>query len=124
MKNLYESGEDYLETILILSEKNEAVRSVDIAAYLGYTKPSVSRAVGILKDEGYIEVAQNGHITLTEKGRKKAGGVYERHGVIKRFLCEHLGVGGDTAERDACRIEHILSEETFSKIKNAVTGKK
>ncbi len=120
MKNLYESGEDYLETILILTEKTDVVRNIDIASYLGYTKPSVSRALGILKENGYIKIAQNGHISLTDKGQKKAGEVYERHELLTRFLVESLGVSFKTAQQDACRIEHILSEETFLKIKDSL----
>lgn len=113
---LHESGEDYLETILILHNKTGYVRSIDIATELGYSKPSVSRAMGILKTNGYITVEPSGQILLTEEGRKKAESVYNRHLVITEFL-ESLGVSKENAELDACKIEHIISEETFSKIK-------
>ena len=98
---LLESGEMYLETILVLSRKNPFVRSVDISAEMGFSKPSVSRAVGLLKDGGYIETDPSGHITLTAKGRKKAEQVYERHRVLSDMF-RKLGVSPDTAEEDAC----------------------
>ena len=116
-KNIYESGEDYLETILILDERTKYVRSVDIAAELGYSKPSVSRAMGILKANGYITVASDGQIKLTESGLKKAGEVYGRHRLIKRFFTEILGVNEDIAEEDACKVEHVISEETYQRLK-------
>ena len=113
---LHESGEDYLETILILHNKTGYVRSIDIATELGYSKPSVSRAMGILKANGYITVEPSGQIVLTDEGRKKAESVYHRHLVITDFL-EGLGVSRENAELDACKIEHIISEETFARIK-------
>ncbi len=116
---LLESGEMYLETILVLSRKNPFVRSVDISAEMGFSKPSVSRAVGLLKDGGYIETDPSGHITLTAKGRKKAEQVYERHRVLSDML-RKLGVSPDTAEEDACKIEHIISDETFEAIKRHI----
>lgn len=118
--NLHESGENYLETILLLQKQKGEVRSIDIANELDYSKPSVSRAVGILRDSGYITVAQNGLISFTEKGRRRAEGVYERHRVIGQYLMMTLGLNPDTAESDACRIEHIISGETFRKIKQYV----
>ena len=119
--NLHESGENYLETILLLQKQKGEVRSIDIANELDYSKPSVSRAVGILRDSGYITVAQNGLISFTEKGRRRAEGVYERHRVIGQYLMMTLGLNPDTAESDACRIEHIISGETFRKIKQYVS---
>ena len=117
---MQESGETYLETILILKQRNGKVRSIDIAHELDFSKPSVSRAVGILKEEGFIAVDQNGYIELTEKGSTRAGGIYERHKCITQFLMNTLGVDYDTAEDDACRIEHIISEASFEEIKKYV----
>lgn len=115
---LYESGEDYLETILILKNKLNKVRSIDIANTLGYSKPSVSRAVKILKENGYIDVDENNFIILTEKGLNKASEVFDRHNTIFEFLNSVLGVDEDNADKDACKIEHIISEVTFNKIKD------
>lgn len=117
---MYESGEDYLETILLIKKRNGAVRSIDIARELNYSKPSVSRAVGILKEEGYIIVNLNGYIDLTEVGYQKANAIYERHSIIKQFLIDIVGVSEENAEKDACRIEHHISDETFKKIKDMV----
>lgn len=114
---LQESGENYLETILLLRQQKGYVRSIDIANALQFSKPSVSRAVGILKKAGYIEVESSGNIVLTDEGEKQAGKVYERHRVITRFLADALGVDAKTAEEDACRIEHVISEESFSRIR-------
>lgn len=116
-KTIYESGEDYLETILILDERTKYVRSVDIASELGYSKPSVSRAVGILKANGYITVEPDGQIKLTKSGLKKANEVYSRHRLIKQFFVEILGVNQVTAEEDACKVEHVISEETYQRLK-------
>lgn len=113
---LRESGEDYLETILILQERTGFVRSIDIATELGYSKPSISRAVGILRDSGYITVEKDGQILLTESGRVKANEVYDRHKLLRKFLRETLGVSEENAEEDACRIEHVISTETFEKL--------
>jgi Mn-dependent DtxR family transcriptional regulator len=115
---IYESGEDYLETILILCEKKSAVRAIDIANELDYTKPSISRAMKKLKENGYITVNNDGHISLTEQGKSKAESVYERHQILRLFLIGILGVSETTAEQDACKIEHILSEETYAKLKD------
>lgn len=112
-----ESGEDYLETILILEKKNGTVRSIDIATELGYSRPSISRAVGILKKGGYIDVEAGGNILLTDKGREKANRIYERHRLICLYLVRALGVDEKIAGSDACRIEHVISEATFEKIK-------
>jgi len=117
---MQESGENYLESILILKNKNGFVRSIDIANWLNYSKPSVSRAVGILKQDGYITVDPGGEIHLTEKGREKAEEIYERHNLIAQYLILTLGVDQDVASADACRIEHILSDEVFQKIKKYV----
>ena len=113
---LLESGEMYLETIHILSKTNPHVRSVDISEHLGYSKPSVSRAVGILKKGGYILVDENGFITLTDSGAQVAEKIFERHKVISGLLIR-LGVEPSVAAEDACRIEHAISDESFSAIK-------
>lgn len=120
---IQESGENYLETILLLRQQKGYVRSIDIANALQFSKPSVSRAVGILKNAGYIEVEPSGNIVLTAEGEEKAGQVYERHRLITRFLVDALGVDKGVAEEDACRIEHVISEESFSRIR-AYVGKR
>ena len=117
---MYESGGNYLETILMLHQKQGYVRSIDIANELGYTKPSVSRAMSILKNDGYIVVESSGNIVLTEKGSKKANEVYERHLYITKFLQKILDIPEELAAQDACRIEHIISQETFERIKENV----
>ena len=114
---IYESGEMYLEAILVLSQKNGFVRSIDVSEYLGYSKPSVSRAVGILKNGNYIVMDKDGSLTLTESGKAIAEKIFERHTVLSRFFVS-LGVNEDTAAEDACKIEHIISDETFAAIKN------
>ena len=114
---IYESGEDYLETILILQNKNGQVRSVDIATHLGYSKPSISRAVGILKRSDYILVDEKGLITFADKGKALAERIYDRHNNISKFLMDVLGVSEENAVKDACRIEHDLSEETYQKMR-------
>ena len=116
--DIHESGENYLETILILQNKLGFVRSIDIANELEYTKPSISRAVSILKQAEYITVQESGQIILTEKGMQKANQIYDRHKIITRYLILSLGVSRETADQDACRIEHIISQETFDKIKD------
>lgn len=120
MQLVHESGETYLETILVLSKRMETVRSIDLAGELGYTKPSVSRAVKLLKERGYITVERGGALVLTDKGRAEAEKIYERHQVITKFFNEVLGVDPETAEEDACRIEHIISAASFEKIKQKV----
>lgn len=112
-----ESGENYLETIFVLQKKNGFVRSIDIATELDYSKASISRAMSILKEDGYISIDHSGQIILTDKGLTKANGVYERHMLISKFLIETLGVSAQTADNDACRIEHVISQESFDKIK-------
>lgn len=119
---IQESGENYLETILILREKNHEVRSIDIANALNFSKPSISRAVSILKSNGFIEVDGAGLITLTEKGESVAARIYERHRLLTAYL-EALGVDKEIATADACRIEHVISEESFEKIKLHANGK-
>ncbi len=116
---LHESGEMYLETILILKNRFGYVRSIDIAHELGYSKPSVSRAVSLLKEKDYITYDPNGMILLTEKGSEIAESIYERHKVLSKYLIS-LGVSEDTAQRDACRMEHVISPETFDIIKKAL----
>ena len=113
---LQESGEMYLETILILSREKSFVRAVDVGEYMGYSKPSVSRAMGILKSGGFVNVDAQGAITLTEDGRCVAEKIYERHTVVTELLAS-LGVSAETAAEDACRIEHVISDETFNAIK-------
>lgn len=117
---MHESGEMYLESIFVLSKDREIVRSIDVCEYMGYSKPSVSRAVGILKKEGYIVVDGNGHITLTDSGREIAGSMYERHTILTNTLIA-LGVDPVIASQDACKIEHNLSRETFEAIKKHYT---
>lgn len=119
---IQESGEMYLETILILSQKLQHVRSVDIGEYMGYSKPSVSRAVGLLKNGGFISVDGNGHITLTEVGRSHADKILERHRILSEVL-EAIGVSHETASEDACKIEHVISDETFKAIKKYLSEK-
>ena len=114
---LQESGEMYLEAILVLFRKNGHVRSVDISEYLGYSKPSVSRAVGLLKTGEYISVDHDGSITLTDSGRQIAEKIYERHTVLTELLVR-MGVSRDVAAADACRLEHAISDESFQAIKN------
>ena len=113
---IQESGEMYLETILILSEKLKNVRSIDISEEMNYSKPSVSRAMGILKKDGYIVVDGSGYITLTGSGRELAERIYQRHRILSRILMD-LGVDEKTATDDACRIEHVISEESMDAIK-------
>ncbi len=114
---LQESGEMYLETILILSKKNPSVRSIDIVEYMGFSKPSVSRAIGLLKAGGYVNMDKDGHLTLTELGYEVAGKMYERHNILTKFFSS-LGVDQETAEDDACKIEHHISDATFEAIKS------
>lgn len=118
-EKIYESGEDYLETILILKNKNGNVRAIDIANYLGFSKPSVSRATSVLKSKGFI-VVDNGHIELTESGRKIAEKTYEKHVTFTNFLIK-IGVNEKTAAHDACRIEHAISEESFKCLKEFIS---
>ena len=121
--HIQESGEMYLETIHILSQKKGEVRSIDVCEYMGYSKPSVSRAMGILKAAGYIEVDKHGYITLTDEGLSLAQKMYERHTLLTKFLVT-LGVDEEIATDDACKIEHHISEASFDAIKNFVDKSK
>ena len=114
--SLLESGEMYLETILVLSQKKNHVRSIDVAEEMSFSKPSVSRAMGILKKGGYIEIDSLGHITLTDSGRKTAERIYERHRILSEILIR-LGVDEKTATEDACKMEHYISDMSFAAIK-------
>jgi DtxR family Mn-dependent transcriptional regulator len=114
--HMQESGEMYLETILILSRQSAAVRSMDIASYMGFSKPSVCRAVGLLKSGAYILVDDGGHITLTDTGRELAEKIYERHTFLTQYLT-HIGVPADIAAEDACKMEHVISDATFAALK-------
>ena len=114
-----ESGEMYLETIYVLSQKTSAVRGIDIGAHMGFSKPSVSRAIGLLKKEGLVKTSEQGFIELTEAGKAKAIRIYERHTLLTELFIR-LGVEKEIATEDACRIEHYLSDETFDAIKRHI----
>ncbi len=114
--SMQESGEMYLETIYVLSQQSQHVRGVDVGEYMGYSKPSVSRAVGLLKKDGFVRTDDFGYIKLTETGEKKAKRIYERHVVFTKLLM-NLGVDEKTAADDACRIEHYISDTSFEAIK-------
>ena len=117
--HIQESGEMYLESIYVLSQKSGQVRSVDVGEYLGYSKPSVSRAVGLLKSGGYLLMDKDGSLTLTETGLAIAKKIYARHTLITQLL-ERLGVSPEVAANDACKIEHAISDESFEAIKSYV----
>lgn len=114
---LQESGEMYLEAIHVLSNNQTMVRSIDVSEYLGYSKPSVSRAVGLLKSGGYLTVDRDGGLNLTESGREIAEKIYERHTLLTKLLI-HMGVSEEIAAADACKLEHAISDESFQAIKN------
>ena len=116
---IHESGEMYLETIHVLEKQGGKVRSIDISEHMGYSKPSVSRAVGLLKKDEYIQVDNDGFIILTDAGRKVAEKIYERHTVLTKMLMR-LGVSEKTAIEDACRLEHAISDESFDAIKRHI----
>lgn len=120
---IQESGEMYLETILILSEKLKLVRSLDVAQEMNFSKPSVSRAIGILKNEGYVQVDEQGGLNLTTEGKKIAQKIYERHVVLTQMLV-NLGVDEKTAAEDACKIEHHISDKTFKALKKHLQAPK
>ena len=120
--SLHQSGEDYLEAILVLREKNGVVHSIDVAQHLGYSKPSVSRAVSLLKGEGYLTMEKDGRLELTETGVEVANQILERHRFLKQWLI-NLGVSAETAEEDACKIEHNISDETFRCLKRHVDSR-
>ena len=117
--HLQESGEMYLESIYMLSKQQPAVRSIDVVEYMGYSKPSVSRAMSLLKSGGYIEVNAGGLITLTDEGRQIAERMYERHTVLTQLLV-NLGVEPDVAAEDACKIEHVISAQSFDALKRHI----
>lgn len=121
---MHESREMYLETILVLRKRNGMVRSIDIARELNFSKPSVSRAVGILKDDDFITVDDNGYIELTDKGRKKAKDIYEKHKVLTTFFIDVIKISPEVAEEDACRIEHVISDDTFEGLKRFLENNK
>ncbi|HBF14380.1 MAG TPA: DtxR family transcriptional regulator [Clostridiales bacterium] len=116
---IQESGEMYLETILILSQKSPYVRSIDVGEYMGFSKPSVSHAMGLLRGGGYVNMDENGYLTLTEAGAELAGKIYERHRVLTRILTL-LGVDEKVAAEDACKMEHDISDESFAALKHHV----
>lgn len=117
--SVHESGEMYLEAIYVLKEKSGFVRAIDVSEYLGYSKPSVSRAMGILRREEYLTVDKDGDINLTEKGQNVAQMIYERHTLLTELLT-NLGVSPEIAAADACKVEHDISPETFEAIKRHV----
>ena len=120
---LHESGEDYLETIYLLGKKKEFIRSIDIAVELNYSKASISRAMKLLRKYGMITMGEGGQIKLTKAGQQKAMDIYSRHTLLTDFFTEELGVNEITAEKDACRIEHVISEETFLRLRLYMTKK-
>ena len=119
--HLQESGEMYLETIYVLS-KNGAVRSIDVCEHMGYSKPSVSRAVSLLKQGGFVTVDEDGHLSLTDAGEEVAKKIYDRHTLLTQCLIK-LGVDPETASEDACKVEHDISDKSFEAIKRFVEGK-
>lgn len=114
--SLKESGEMYLESIYVLLKSKSTVRSIDIAEHMNFSRASVSRGIGLLKNEGFILMDKDGYITLTEKGKKTADKIYERHTVISKMLMA-IGIDEETATEDACRIEHVISDKTFEAMK-------
>lgn len=119
--HLQESGEMYLESIYVLYKQRGAVRSLDVAEYMGFSKPSVSRAVGLLKNGGYLLMDRDGFLTLTEAGQEVAEKIYERHTMLTAFLVR-LGVDEETASEDACKMEHVISDRSFEAIKRHAAG--
>lgn len=120
---LHESGENYIETIYLLKKSMKDVRSIDVAQKLNYTKASISRAMGLLKRAGIITIDRNGYINFTQKGSLKAKLIYERHMILTKYLMLTLNLDEEFAEKDACKIEHVISKETFEKIREFVTDK-
>ena len=116
---IHESSENYLEAILMIREEKGRVRSIDVANKLGFTKPSISRAMSLLRENGYIDIGDDGHITLTKSGEEIAERIYERHRLLTRWLV-YLGVSESSASEDACRLEHDVSQETFDKLKEHI----
>jgi Mn-dependent DtxR family transcriptional regulator len=121
--HLQESGEMYLETIYILTKDNKAVRAIDVGEYMGYSKPSVSRALGLLKEGGYVLSDDNGFLSLTEHGSEVAKKMYERHTILSEVLLS-IGVSESVATEDACKIEHVISDESFEALKRLWEEKK
>lgn len=121
---MYESGEDYLEAILVLKNQNGFVRSVDIANHLGFSKPSVSRAMSILEKDGYIEFGLGNMINLTDKGNEKASDIYDRHQLLTKFLVKITGVSEEQAEENACRVEHVIDADIVAGIKKFMSKNK
>lgn len=121
--SLYESGEMYLESIYVLTREGKLVRAIDVCEYMGYSKPSVSRALGILKKSGHVLVDKNGHLSLTEEGEAVAKKIYERHKILTEVLVM-IGVSPEVASDDACKIEHHISDESFEAIKKHINIKK
>lgn len=117
--HIQESGEMYLESIYVLLQKSSAVRSIDVCEYMGFSKPSVSRAMGLLKNAGYVEADENGYLSLTKEGKELAEKIYERHTVLTQFLVK-LGVNESIASEDACKMEHHMSDETFEAMKRFI----
>ena len=117
--NLQESGEMYLESIYVLTSESSHVRSIDVVDYMGFSKPSVSRAIGLLKNGGYVSVDKDGYLSLTEVGLEVAKKIYERHDIISKFLIS-IGVSEEAASADACKIEHVISDESFDAIKRQI----
>lgn len=117
--SIQESGEMYLESILVLSKKKGSVRAIDISEYMGFSKPSVSRALGLLKSGGFVTVSEQGLLSLTDTGRATAEKIYERHTVLTNYLVL-IGVDKETASNDACKMEHVISDESFEAIKEQV----
>lgn len=117
--SIQESGEMYLESILVLSKKNPNVRAIDLSEYMGFSKPSVSRALSVLKSGGFVTVSEQGYLTLTNSGKAIAEKIYERHTVLTNYLTL-IGVSDETASQDACKMEHVVSDESFNAIKEQV----
>lgn len=117
---MHESGEDYLETILMIKNRKGSVRSIDVARELGFSRPSVSRAISILQNDGFVIKKEDGELVLTEIGIEKATAVYDRHTTLTKFIQMVCGVDETIAEEDACRIEHVIHEETFAGIKKFI----
>ena len=117
--HIQESGEMYLETILVLSRESAHVRSIDVGEYMGYSKPSVSRAIGLLKNGGYVVSDEDGYLFLTDEGRELAEKIYNRHNILTEFLIK-LGVSQETASEDACKMEHVISDESIAAIESYI----
>lgn len=115
-KKIHASGEDYLEAVLVLQKEKGTVRSIDLARHMGFSKPSISHAVGVLKGGGFLTVDGEGYLHLTDAGKEVAEKIYERHCVLTAGLI-HMGVNPEQAEQDACRIEHVVSDESFQKLR-------